>query len=135
MRPRWTRNTWNITEASRCIYTLICPLTGPATNPCPGNGLGHLLIVKRPNDHIISLQLVIYIYACEHWLIAAEPYDRIPTWRFKQDTELKSGKASSSKQWLLHLPIWLIATDPYDRIPTVTYKKGYIYIYIYIYII
>ena len=74
-----TCNTWNVTEASRCIYTLICPLTGPATNHCPGNGLGHLKIVERPNVHIISLQLLIHYYAWEHWLIATEPYDRIPT--------------------------------------------------------
>ena len=49
-----------MTEASRCIYTLICPLTEPATNHCPGNGLGHLRIVERPNVHIISLQLVVH---------------------------------------------------------------------------
>ena len=61
-------------EASQCIYTLICPLTGAATNHC----LGHLWIVECPNVHIISLQLVIH-YACEHWLISTELYDRIPT--------------------------------------------------------
>ena len=69
----WTRNTWNMTEASWCIYTLICPLTGPATNHCPGNGLGHFRIVERLNVHIISPQLVIHYYTCEHWLIATEP--------------------------------------------------------------
>ena len=68
-----------MTEASRCIYTLIFPLTEPATNHCPGNELGYLHIVERPNIHIISLQLVIHYYTCEHWLIATEPYDRIPT--------------------------------------------------------
>ena len=73
-----THNTWNMTEASQCMYTLICPLTGPATNHCPGNGLGHLQIVEHPNVHIISLLLVVH-YAYEHWLIAIEPYDRIPT--------------------------------------------------------
>ena len=52
-----TRNTWNMTEASRCIYTLICPLSGPTTNHCAGNGLGHLRIVECPNVYIISLQL------------------------------------------------------------------------------
>ena len=67
-----------MTEASWCIYTLICPLTEPATNHCPGNGLGHLRIVECPNVYIISLQLIIH-YACEHWLIAIEPYDKIPT--------------------------------------------------------
>ena len=72
----WTRNTWNMTEASRYICTLICPLTGPATNHCTGNGLGNLQIVERPNVHIISLQLVIH-YAYEHWLIASEFW--IPT--------------------------------------------------------
>ena len=46
-----TCNTWNITEASQCIYTLICPLTGPAINHYPGNGLGHLQIVEYPNVH------------------------------------------------------------------------------------
>ena len=68
-----------MTEASRCICTLICPLTGPATDHCPGNGLGHLRIVEWLNVHIISLQLIIHGYVCEHWLIATEPYDRIPT--------------------------------------------------------
>ena len=69
-----------MTEASRCIYIVIYPLTGPAANPCAGNGLDHLWRVERPNVYIISLQLVIhYYYACEHWLIATEPYNRIPT--------------------------------------------------------
>ena len=79
----WTCNTWNMTEASQCIYTLICPLTGPATNHCPGNGLGHLWIGEHPNVHIILVQLVIHYYASEHWLIATEPYDRIPTMESK----------------------------------------------------
>ena len=73
-----THNTWNMTEASWCIYTLICQLTGPVTNHCPANGLGHLRMVEHSNVHIISLQLVIHGYACEHWLIATETYDRIP---------------------------------------------------------
>ena len=68
-----------MTEASRCIYTLICSLTRPATYHCPENGLGHLQIVECPNVHMISLQLVIHDYTCEHWLTATEPYDRIPT--------------------------------------------------------
>ena len=72
-----------MTEASRFIYTLICPLTGPATNCCPGNGLDNLQILEHPKVHIISLQFVIHGYACEHWLIATEPYDRIPTdWNY-----------------------------------------------------
>ena len=62
-----------MTEASSCTYTLICPLTGPATNHCPGNGLGYLRLVERPNVHIISLQLIIHYYACERRLIATEP--------------------------------------------------------------
>ena len=73
-----TCDTRNMTEASWCIYTLICPLTGPATNHCPENELGHLWIAEHPNVHLISLQLTIH-YACEYWLIATEPYDRIPT--------------------------------------------------------
>ena len=67
-----------MTEASQCICTLICPFTGPTTNHCQGNRLGHLRIVEYPNVHIISLQLLIH-YTCEHWPIATEPYDRIPT--------------------------------------------------------
>ena len=76
-----TRDTWNKTEASRCIYTLTCLLTGPAANHCVGNGLGHLWIVKCPNVHIISLQLFTSTCSSLHmklWLIATEPYDRIP---------------------------------------------------------
>ena len=72
-----THNTWNFTEGIPC--TLICPLTGPTTNHCPGNGLGHLQIVERPNVHIISLQLVIHDHTCQQWLIATEPDDRILT--------------------------------------------------------
>ena len=93
-----------MTEASWCIYTQIYPLIGPATNHCPENGLSHLQIMERPNVHIISLQLVIHYYTCEHcgrpihsalchieamsfvnyytcehWLIAIEPYNRIST--------------------------------------------------------
>ena len=60
----WTCNTWNMTEASQCIYTLIFPHTGPATNHCQGNGLGHFQIVERPYVFIISLQLIIHYYAC-----------------------------------------------------------------------
>ena len=74
-----TCNTWNMTEASWCIYTVIYSLTGPATNHCPEIGLSHLWIVERPNVHIISIQFIIHYYACEHWLIATKPYDRIPT--------------------------------------------------------
>ena len=68
-----------MTEASWCIYTLIYRLIRPTTNHYPGNRLGHLWIVEHPNVHIISLQLVIHGYACEHWLIATESYVRIPT--------------------------------------------------------
>ena len=35
--------------------------------------------MERPNVHIISLQLVIHDYTCEHWFIATEPYNKIPT--------------------------------------------------------
>ena len=68
-----------MTKASRCVYTLIHPLTGPANNHQQENGLSHLQIMEHPNVHIISLQLVIHYLTCEHWFIATEPYDRIPT--------------------------------------------------------
>ena len=68
-----------MTEASWCLYTLICLFTRPATNYYPGNGFGHLRIVEHPNVYIISLQLVIQSDTCEHWLIATESYDRIST--------------------------------------------------------
>ena len=91
-----------MTEATWCIYTLICPLTGPAINHSPGNGVGHLWIVKRPYDHIISL--VIRHHACEQWLIATEPYDRVPTllrlwrWQISLNCEMLS---SSDTFWVL----------------------------------
>ena len=46
-----------MTEWSQCIYTLLCPFTGPVTNHCARNGFGHLWIVEHPNVHITSLQL------------------------------------------------------------------------------
>ena len=42
------------------IYILIYPFTGPATNHCPENGLGHLRIMECPDVHIISFQLITY---------------------------------------------------------------------------
>ena len=68
-----------MTEASRYIYTLIYPFTGPATNHCPENRLSHLQLMECPNVHIISLQLVTHhFYTNECWLIATELYKRIP---------------------------------------------------------
>ena len=79
MRPSRSWDSWNLTEASQCKYTLICPLTGPATNLCPENGLGHLRIVEGPDVHVISPQLLIHHHACEHRPIATVPYDIILT--------------------------------------------------------
>ncbi len=57
----------NMTEASWCIYTLIYPFTGPATNHCSENGLSHFRIMECPNVHIISLQLVTHsFYTCNY---------------------------------------------------------------------
>ena len=54
-----TRCYWNMTEGSRYIYiyTLICPLTGPATNHCAGTGFGHLRKIEYPNVHEFPFQL------------------------------------------------------------------------------
>ena len=76
-----------MTEVSRCIYAVISPLNGPATNHCPENGLGHHRIVECPNVHRISLQLVIHNDACEHWPIATEPWDWISTKMDKRRTK------------------------------------------------
>ena len=51
-----TRCYWNMTEASRYIYTLICPITRPAANHCAGTGLGHLRKIEYPNVHVFPFQ-------------------------------------------------------------------------------
>ena len=54
---------WLVTyEASQCIHSLIYPFTGPATNHCPENGLGHLRAMEYPNVHIISPQVVALLF-------------------------------------------------------------------------
>ena len=121
-----------MTEASRCIYTLICPLAGPATNHCPGNGLGHLWIVECPNVHIISLQLIILDDAGEDWLIASEPYDRISTKRNAN----KPVQDLISVCWVYFLMTITIMSCAHLYIRNVDKHTDthYIYIYIYIYI-
>ena len=67
-----TRCYWNMTEASRYIYTLICPITRPAANHCAGTGLGHLRKIEYPNVHVFPISTVLCIhvfhYAYEHGL-------------------------------------------------------------------
>ena len=48
---------WNMTEASRYIYTLICSITRPAANHCAGTGLGFLWKIEYPNVHEFPFQL------------------------------------------------------------------------------
>ena len=92
-----TCNTWNMTEANRCIYALICLFTGLATKNWAWNGFGHLWIMERPNVHIISLQLIIH-YAGENWLIATETYNRIPMPSYKYRTILSENTSTFHKE-------------------------------------
>ena len=80
--PLW--HPYPPTSSSNDKHWQLNPTNKPHIHPhvfnhCSRNRLGHFLIVERPNVHIISIQLLILYYACEHWLIATEPYDRIPT--------------------------------------------------------
>ena len=87
-----------MTETSQCIYTLIYPFNGPATNHCPENGLSHLRIMKCPNVHIISPQLVTHsflrkwVFTHSYWAL---PKNTVTGWLILY--HLEPGHATTSK--------------------------------------